>query len=177
MMMCMNHFTARQHKASEPGINILYFTDDEGRDWYQSQSLFAGDTLKVGFDDTGTVLCCSYDVSALAPDGMSVAEIRKADLPDGFKLTEPERWQFNGISLVKKVKTQEELQQEAKRQKQVLLDDAARLMAPLQDAADLDMATNEEITTLRAWKEYRVRLHRIDTTKARVFDWPHKPAL
>lgn len=56
------------------------------------------------------------------------------------------------------------------------MEEASRLMAPLQDAVDIGKATQDEIARLNEWKEYRVILNRIDTTKAPDIDWPQKPA-
>lgn len=56
------------------------------------------------------------------------------------------------------------------------MEEASRLMAPLQDAVDIGKATQEEIARLNEWKEYRVMLNRIDITKAPDIDWPQKPA-
>ncbi|PZT65515.1 tail fiber assembly protein, partial [Escherichia coli] len=44
--------------------------------------------------------------------------------------------------------------------------DASEHIAPLQDAADLEIATEEEISLLEAWKKYRVLLNRVDTSTA-----------
>lgn len=71
--------------------------------------------------------------------------------------------------------TEEELIRQAQKQKQLLLTEAAHLMAPLQDAVDLGMATEEETNTLNAWKQYRVQLNRIDTSTTPDTDWPEKP--
>lgn len=35
-------------------------------------------------------------------------------------------------------------------------------IAPLQDAVDLDMATDEEVASLKEWKKYCVQLNRIE---------------
>lgn len=64
---------------------------------------------------------------------------------------------------------------EADQQRKILLSEAAEAIAPLQDAADLDMATDEEIALLKEWKKYRVLLNRIDTSLAPDIDWPQKP--
>lgn len=56
------------------------------------------------------------------------------------------------------------------------MDDANRAMAPLQDAVDISIATDEETARLAEWKRYRVALSRIDTIKAPDIDWPEKPA-
>ncbi|MCP8350638.1 phage tail protein [Pseudomonas sp. FBF18] len=51
-------------------------------------------------------------------------------------------------------------------------------IAPLQDAVDLDDATEAEATALKAWKKYRVALNRLPEQPgypAKV-DWPAPPA-
>lgn len=39
-------------------------------------------------------------------------------------------------------------------------------IAPLQDAVDLEIATEEERSLLEAWNKYRVLLNRVDTSVA-----------
>lgn len=60
--------------------------------------------------------------------------------------------------------------------KSALMNGANSALAPLQDAVDLDMATDDEKTALAAWKKYRVLLMRVDTSKAPAIEWPMKPA-
>ncbi len=68
--------------------------------------------------------------------------------------------------------TQTELIAEAEYQKQALLNEATAAIAPLQDAVDLGIATDEEREQLREWKEYRVLLSRVDVSTASDIDWP-----
>ncbi|HBC9433843.1 TPA: tail fiber assembly protein [Escherichia coli] len=56
--------------------------------------------------------------------------------------------------------------------KKMLMDDASQRIDVLQDAVDLDMATDEERTQLTTLKKYRVLLSRVDTSKAPDIDWP-----
>lgn len=71
--------------------------------------------------------------------------------------------------------SKEQLIAEAEQQKQSLLAESSNAIAPLQDAVDLEMATEAEITQLTAWKKYRVLLNRVDTSLAPDIDWPQKP--
>ena len=48
-------------------------------------------------------------------------------------------------------------------------------IAPLQDAVDLEIATEEENSLLEAWKKYRVLLNRVNTTTAPDIEWPVAP--
>lgn len=51
-------------------------------------------------------------------------------------------------------------------------------IAPLQDALDLDEATDVEVMRLRDWKRYRVALNRLPDQEGYpdIFDWPTPPA-
>nr|WP_272656316.1 MULTISPECIES: tail fiber assembly protein [unclassified Providencia] len=71
--------------------------------------------------------------------------------------------------------SKEQLIAEAELQKQLLLVEASNAIAPLQDAVDLGMATDEEKAKLTAWKTYRVSLNRVDTSLVPDIDWPEKP--
>lgn len=61
---------------------------------------------------------------------------------------------------------------EAEQKKAFLLAEANIAIAPLQDAFELDMATDAEKSLLLAWKKYRVLLMRVDTAKP---EWPTPP--
>lgn len=54
------------------------------------------------------------------------------------------------------------------------LSHAALAIAPLQDAADLEEATDDEVTLLKKWKLYRVALGRLDLTVSPLA-WPVAP--
>ncbi|EJI9267096.1 tail fiber assembly protein, partial [Escherichia coli] len=56
-----------------------------------------------------------------------------------------------------------------------LMQMASEHIAPLQDAVDLDIATEEEASLLTAWKTYRVLLNRVDTAVAADVEWPVAP--
>ncbi|EOI6407506.1 tail fiber assembly protein [Yersinia enterocolitica] len=71
--------------------------------------------------------------------------------------------------------TVDELIAQAVAKKNSLLADAAAKISILQDAVDLEMATDEEAAALIAWKKYRVLLNRIDTSKAPDIEWPVSP--
>ncbi|WP_387464651.1 tail fiber assembly protein [Photorhabdus sp. RM323S] len=72
--------------------------------------------------------------------------------------------------------TKKELISIAKIQKTQLLSLANEKIAPLVDAVELDMATNEEMFLLKEWKKYRVILSRVDTSNASEIDWPILPS-
>ncbi len=51
-------------------------------------------------------------------------------------------------------------------------------IAPLQDAVDIDEATDDETALLTAWKKYRVLLNRVPAQAGypTTIDWPVAPA-
>ncbi|ARB85934.1 MULTISPECIES: tail fiber assembly protein [Yersinia] len=99
------------------------------------------------------------------------------ELPDTLTLLAPltiyDKWSGSkwvtdkGLQQAAAVQTAEET-------KSQLLNDATVKIAPLQDAVDTGMATDEEKGQLIAWKTYRVLLSRIDT-KAPNIEWPVAP--
>lgn len=59
--------------------------------------------------------------------------------------------------------------------KELLISEATQRRDILQDAVDMDEATDEETTALPLWKKYRLLLSRIDANIAGEIQWPDKP--
>ncbi|MFG6090872.1 tail fiber assembly protein [Enterobacter soli] len=72
--------------------------------------------------------------------------------------------------------TQAELISQAESARTVLMATASASIAPLQDAVELGIATEEEAATLLRWKRYRVMLNRLDISAAPSIEWPELPA-
>ncbi|WP_085337021.1 tail fiber assembly protein [Serratia marcescens] len=66
--------------------------------------------------------------------------------------------------------------QEAAEKKTQLMGEATTAIAPLQDAVDTGIATEDEIRQLTAWKTYRALLSRINPEDAPDIKWPEVPA-
>jgi hypothetical protein len=60
-------------------------------------------------------------------------------------------------------------------ERDALLAIATKAIAPLQDAIDLEEATDQEMVLLRKWKQYRIAVNRLDLTLKQV-NWPIAPA-
>nr|WP_312975974.1 tail fiber assembly protein [Atlantibacter hermannii] len=71
--------------------------------------------------------------------------------------------------------THAELVFATEQEKQYRMTVANDRIAPLQDAVDLNMATDEEVRLLNAWKKFRVLVNRVDTNKAPDIQWPSQP--
>ena len=91
---------------------------------------------------------------------------------------EGEYQKWNGTSWVKDAEAEKLFRiREADETKNSLMQVASEQIAPLQDAVDLGIATEEEISLLAEWKRYRVLLNRVDTSVAPDIEWPTMPAL
>ncbi|WP_089534902.1 tail fiber assembly protein, partial [Escherichia coli] len=106
-----------------------------------------------------------YDVAS--GDALFISEL--GPLPENVTWLSPggEYQKWNGTAWVKDTEAEKLFRiREAEETKNNLMQVASEHIAPLQDAADLEIATEEEISLLEAWKKYRVLLNRVDTSTA-----------
>ncbi|EJS8597962.1 tail fiber assembly protein [Salmonella enterica] len=105
-------------------------------------------------------------ISALGPLPENVTSVS----PGG----EYQKWDGKAKVWVKDEAAEKAAQlRQAEETKNRLLQIASEKIAPLQDAVDLDIATDDEKAQLDEWKKYRVLVNRVDTSNP---DWPEKPA-
>lgn len=71
--------------------------------------------------------------------------------------------------------TREAVVAAAESRRQNLLAEATVIIAPLQDAAELEIATDDELKRYAEWRKYRVRLSRVDVSSAPDIAWPAAP--
>ena len=167
------------YKPEDPylGKNVLYYKDEEGRDWYKAQKDFSDSTYKITYDPRGNIRCCSQDVSMLLlfPHD-SVAEIEEKNFPKNFVLGEYCYDQKTG-KIKKRIKTENELIAIAKQKIKDSYNKAIEEITPLQYAVDLDMATKEDLELLRKWKKYLVQLTKVSKqeTFPQQIEWPSLP--
>ena len=160
--------------AKSPGMNIVFLKDDNGNDWYQWLKTLSQETLKVSFNpETKEIIHFSYDASAIFPINQIVVEVAPENVPEEF--TAAGEKALGGAFLFvdgEITAAPVDYEAEAQRKKLELLNQANNVIATLQDAIDLDMATDEEAEGLTQWRKYRVLLSRVDAT-APV--WPEVP--
>ncbi|RVR89969.1 tail fiber assembly protein [Citrobacter freundii] len=123
-------------------------------------------------DHRGTTV---YDISTGKP-----AVIEKLGaLPDNVVSVAPdgEYVKWDGARWIHDAEAEKTFRQgQAAQEKANLLMIATSAIAPLQDAVDLDMATEDEAARLLAWKKYRVMLNRVkpeDTPISHGRNCPH----
>ncbi|MGL9719840.1 tail fiber assembly protein [Symbiopectobacterium sp.] len=153
------------------GHGVQYFKSEEGQDFYESLNLFTKKHKLCIEPDTGIIRSMAEDVSTLYPAGFTVVDVD--ELPGGVDISGG--WLFDGQKVVPRIPTLGERVAKVKREKAELMQIACIAIAPLQDAVDLDMATETEKSALLAWKKYRVLLNRLDISNASDIEWPIPP--
>lgn len=152
---------------SNTGLDVIFLCDENGNDWYEMQSEFSANTVKIMYDENGIVRAYSEDVSALNPIDSYVAELPDDEFPAGVDILGG--WRFDGRKITQ-VEIDPMTENEATKLR--LITEASAIIAPLQDAVELSMATEKEIQELSEWKKYRVLLNRVDSVSP---VWPPKP--
>lgn len=160
------------YKPAKADENVLYLKNEEGADWYESQKSFSDKRVKVAYDDGGIIRAFSYDASELFPLNLFVAQLARKPA----QLAIDGRWLFDGEKAVERELSAEERQASAEAEKASLTRRAIDAIAPLEYAAQLEIATESEIEKLLAWKKYRVMLNRVDTRQPDKIQWPEVPA-
>lgn len=127
---------------------------------------------------TNTILWEGPDVSPVDfGEGVTYAEI-----PDSEGNQPSIGWSYDGSVFSAPPLTDEEIAVQKKQKiasnvatKANLIAQATIAIAPLQDAVDLGEATEDEAASLKAWKQYRVAVNRIDANTAEDITWPESP--
>ena len=135
-------------------------------------SVFNGTTWDKQEDHRGQTVYSIADRHAVLVDYIGT-------IKDGFVAAAPttqfDKW--DGTAWVEDVGAKRAADIDvAARNKSVLRAVADNEIEWLQDAVDAVIATAEETALLAAWKTYRVRLMRIDTSKAPDIVWPETPS-
>lgn len=171
-MKTMKNFTSSIKKLDD--ISILVFTDEDGNDWYGAQKEFSKTSLKFMFDARGNIIAASWDASMLAPDNLSVSEIKKSSVPVTF-FEAGTRWVFDGKKIIPFSYSQKELQQQAEDERARLISEAKEKIVVSQTKLVLGRTlTDEQTASLHAWLDYIDAVEACDTTPSPVI-WPELP--
>ncbi|WP_274621772.1 tail fiber assembly protein [Enterobacter chengduensis] len=161
--------------AKSPEVNIVFLKDEHGNDWYRWLKTLSKEMLKISFDpDSREIIHFSYDASAIFPINQIVVAIAPENVPDEF--TDAGIKALGGAFIYdgnRIIAAPIDYVEEAQRKKLEFLNQANNVIATLQDAVQLDMATDKELATLQEWKKYRVLLSRVNVSKP---VWPERPA-
>lgn len=144
----------------------LYFQDIHGRDWYETLRTWKG---AVSTDSNGVVVAYESDVTYMGmEEGRDVYEVDPRYVPEDVL----GNYKFENGVFTDNRPSEKQL---SERERNELITASSLKIAPLQDAVDLGMATEEEKESLLEWKKYRVLLNRVDVSKAPEIDWPEPP--
>lgn len=172
----MNNFFRRYQHDNGSGINYASLTNGT-TDWYEYQSTLSSDKYKLMVDINDFVISATKDASALFPENCKIVEIE--EIPIDF-FDKPGRWKYkeNKIIYLDDNYFDEQLAKTSEGRtllKNRFLGEAGKIIAPLQDAVELEMATEKEMQILKRWKKYRVLINRINPLDDRYDEWPQKP--
>ncbi|ELV3371565.1 TPA: tail fiber assembly protein [Klebsiella pneumoniae] len=151
-------------------IGASYIMNEFGEDWYTIAHDHERTKNKyyAATDADGNIMCITDDGESFFPKEFSAWEIDKKEAPDNILVEGYDATIIDGVYTVNYVKA-------AETKKNALLSEASIEIAPLQDAVDLEIATEKEVSLLTEWKKYRVLLNRIDSSQAPEITWPTKP--
>lgn len=135
-------------------FGVLFFKSEDGQDFYESVKLMKEDTIKILYSD-GMVTGFSKDASSLYPVGSSLIEVPASKVPDDLDVSR--KYLFDPETL-KFTINPEFLTKDLDIRKQNLLALANDKIAQYQDKVDLETATKGEISALKNWKAYRVKV-------------------
>ncbi|EML4687397.1 tail fiber assembly protein [Citrobacter amalonaticus] len=169
MMMKLENISRYYPEVMPFGEGVQYFRSEDGKDFYESISLF---TLKYKLciePDAGVIRSIAEDVSTLYPAGFTVVETNY--LPDECDIYGG--WIYkNGVVSAKPIDDKAIAEEEKAR----LTEEANSAISLLERAVRLGMATPEEESLLETWEKYSVLLMRIKPDDAPDIEWPEKPA-
>ncbi|WP_278399432.1 tail fiber assembly protein [Hafnia paralvei] len=173
--MIYKNFTLCAAERAED--EALCLKSEDGQDWYDVREKLSAEKLKIAYQADGVIRQQSYNAVELFPENLSVTEISKEDVPDELPERLDGNWVFDGKKIAPRIIPESELIAQAEETRAQLMAEANQKITPLQDALDLDIATEDELAQLRAWKTYRVLLSRMDTSTVPDVDWPVQPVV
>lgn len=117
MMMLLKNIQSQKAKTPEQlklteRFNVIWLFSEDGKNWYDELQRFSPDTLKIAYDSEGVIRRIDKDVTAINPDGFSVAELpdttanRRADISG--------RWGFDGTTIIDLMTTDKAREQKAR---------------------------------------------------------------
>lgn len=182
MMIHLKNFTPynpvfdKDHPLNN--LNASFLKSEDGVDWYECQSGFLADTIKVMYGADGVIRATSnenadHDVSRLFPSGCSVLELEADEF--SRKLDNSGSWiVLDGIVKPREV-TSEERKRKAEEEKQRLYASGKALLEPLIFAQEMGNITPKEQQKLALVKTFLVTLYRVDTSSPEEIMWPVLP--
>ncbi len=162
----------RYYPEEKPyGDEVQYFIDENGLDFYTSFPMFTKKYKLCVHPESKFICSVATDISKLYPAGFDIIETDI--LPEDIMIRD--KYQYINEQIITKEYSSSDLENIFLKEKENLLKVASEIILPLQDAVDLDMATEEEIVYLSRLKKYRVQLNRTSFDIKSDVNWPIMP--
>ncbi|WP_371330645.1 tail fiber assembly protein [Klebsiella quasipneumoniae] len=168
----------------------LFLVSEESQDWYECQSAFLPDTIKIMYDPDGIIVSVidkpvsqrgnTLAVSLFFPLGMSVVELSPSDYPEG--VVADGSWVFDGSNVVRRRYSAQEIQQRAERDRQQLMAAATGIIGIWQTELLLELISEDDRNSLEKWVSYLRSLRLMDFSSLsdevdyKNINWPEKPS-
>lgn len=119
----------RTYTPEDPWLGrVVYLQDEDGNDWYDVQSAFQADTIKVFYDpEEGQVCAALFDVTSQTPEGLSIVELPADAVPSHVSIDPDKKWVYQD-GIVSRVLSQYNVEARALRNEFLKATDA--LMVP-----------------------------------------------
>lgn len=169
--MIFRNFTTSVKSTGE--FMIVFFTDEDGNDWYEMQKEFADDSLKIMFDASGAIVASSFDASMLSPDGLSVTEISQENIPSDF-FVPGTNWSYVDDIIVQ-IRDYQALAIAERDSRMAEITTRINWLEDAQKDGDISATEETELSALRACRTTLRRLelsHITDEVSYHAINWP-----
>lgn len=153
-----------------PRAGANYLRNESGVDWY-SISWDHERTAKNAYactDESNTVVATTLDGELLFPGGLTVWEMSKNEVPEGFltpgfyTLIIDGKWSVN-------------YSKQAEDKRNALINEAKDYSEEWRTELALDMISDDDLAKLKKWTAYIKDLRNLDLSGAPNINWPEKP--
>lgn len=151
---------------------FMYLISEDGLDWYEAREMFQEDTVKILYENDGTIVCADYTALFMPPLDCSIAEIYyDGNLNDLYGMV------FDGEKVVPYDEPNSERIERLKSEQKNLKVSAINELNNLKMAIDLDVATEDEKQLFPVLKSYIMKLSTFtdDDFTDKLFEFPVKP--
>ena len=167
-----NPKTAEQYQMTKRHSIVWLFSED-GKNWYEEQKNFSGNTIKVAYNKRGRVVWIGKDVTGIEPTNVSIIEL--PDITTNRRITAPGYWFYRNDEFVFDYKLKAEDERDA------LLQRVSIMTSEWEKDLLLGLISDEDREKLKAYRIYAKSLQAMDfsaitdKTTYNNISWPEQP--
>ncbi|CAM8140826.1 tail fiber assembly protein [Escherichia coli] len=153
--------------------SIVWLFSEDGKNWYEEQKNFSGNTIKVAYNEKGRVVWVGKDVTGIEPTNVSIIEL--PDITANRRITAPGFWFYRNDEFVFDYKLKAEDERDA------LLKQVSIMTSEWEKDLLLGLISDEDREKLKVYRIYAKSLQAMDfspiTDKAsyNAIEWPVSP--